>query len=107
MYTLLLSYSLTRDFGGTGFVACLCCIDPTPHSLTLLIIHPQKIHQTPELEAWSGYTEEEALGMARRIARLAQEPLPLVGTRRLTALTRKYASSRFREVAAMTCLPLP
>lgn len=45
--------------------------------------------------------------MARQIARLAQGPLPLVGTRRLTALTRKYTSARFREVAAMTCLPLP
>ena len=45
--------------------------------------------------------------MARRIAALSQEPLPLVGTRRLTALTRKYASARLREVAAMTCLPLP
>lgn len=71
------------------------------HTLTLSWL------QTPALEAWSGYTEAEALGMARRIARLAQEPLPLVGTRRLTALTRKYAGARYREVAAMPCMPLP
>jgi hypothetical protein len=60
---------------------------------------------TPELEAWSGYSEGDALNMARRIAALAQEPLPLVGSRRLTALMRKWASSKYREVAAMPCLP--
>ena len=63
-------------------------------------------HQTPELESWSGYSEAEAVAMGAMLSRLAQEPLPLVGTRRLTALTRKYASSRYREVAAHTVLPL-
>lgn len=79
--------------------------------MALTRIHPtlhhvnNNHHQTPELEVWSGYSEAEAAAMGAKLARLAQEPLPLVGTRRLTALTRKYASSRYREVAAMTCLP--
>lgn len=62
--------------------------------------------QTPELEAWSGYSEAEAAAMGAKLSRLAQEPLPLVGTRRLTALTRKYASPCFAEVAVHTVLPL-
>lgn len=44
--------------------------------------------------------------MGAKLSRLAQEPLPLVGTRRLTALTRKYASPCFAEVAVHTVLPL-
>ena len=34
------------------------------------------------------------------------KPLPLVGSRRLTALTRKFSSARYKEVARLDHLVL-
>jgi hypothetical protein len=68
-------------------------------------------HECPEEDCWSplliqtsGYSHAEAKRAGELVAETVQEPLPLVGTKRLTALTRKYASPRYREVSAMSCL---
>lgn len=59
---------------------------------------------TPFMEAETGYSHEEARQVARMIGGRVREALPLVGTRRLTALTRKYASTKWREVSSLSCL---